>query len=528
MASSNSDGYGGGTSTGSTSDLALGDTSTAEGLVSTARGGRDEFDFGDDRAITNPPNWDALESQALYNSAVDNNDPGTADAMGQTWTNHGSELQRVADELYEAITELGGAWVGQAAGAAQGSLVGIANSSQVAGDAARTMGQRMSDQAAAAAEVKKLPPPSDFDFERDLQLAVLQGTPAAIDDFYAKWDEHNRVVKQQQAYLRAYTGSMTQVDGATPSFGPESLGLKPMAGHRSITRGVSGVLPGAGVGDGGPGLSEVRGRAGEVASSVHAQVTQHGGAAAHAGHAAAGTVDALKGQATAAGPLTGTGHAAVSTATSGPSAAGLGAAALGAGVGLAGARAISKSSRTSKQQQAAAAAEAEAAAAAAEEAEAEAEASAATEQAAAAHQSVAAQQAAATAAAAEALSSTAPSADPGTGAAMAESAQGAVSAAQQPVAAPAQQLGGVPGGPGGAPGGAPGGMGAMPPMGPMAPMGSGGAGAAAAGGGEAGGAAAAEDHAPAKFLIDPDPDDMFGADEAVTPTVIGAFDDDDE
>lgn len=540
MNSSTKDSYGGSSSGGdSGSDLELGDTKSSESLVNSARSGRDEFDFGDDRAITDTPNWASLDTTALYHSAVDNNDPGSADAMGQTWSNHGAELQRVADELYEAISELGGAWVGQAAGAAQGSLVGIANSSQIAGDAALVMGTRMSEQAMAAAEVKKMPPPSDFDPQTAWESALAAGPAAMALDFWPKYHQAENIKKQQEAYLAAYTKSMTDVDSATPSFGPESLGLKPMAGHQSVVHNVSGPLAPSGAADGGPGLSDARARVDAAASSVQAQAVEHAKGVAHAGgHAAAQVTQQVPGQATAAGPLSATGHAAVSTTSSGPSAAGIGAAALGAGVGLAGARALTKHSRAGRKpgaaptEQEAAAAEAAAQEAAAAQAAA-AEASSA--------EAAAAQQAVAGAGAVEAAISAMPTGEPVSGASVAASAEPAAgnvaSVAQHQAggsvaAAHGGPAGsGAPGVPGAGGAGAPSAaqlnaMGAMAP-GPMTPMGGGAAGLGA--GGEAGaGAGAAEEHAPASFLIAPDPDEFFGSDEAVTPTVIGAFDDDDE
>ena len=67
--------------------------------------------------------------------------------------------------------------------------------------------------------------------------------------------------------------------------------------------------------------------------------------------------------------------------------------------------------------------------------------------------------------------------------------------------------------------------GPVQPMGGTAGMGGGMAGAAGAGAGEA----EDKEHKAASYLIQPDPDDVFGPTEAVTSGVIGAdFEDDDE
>src|SRR5437879_1070000 len=116
------------------SPVPLGDNGEAAAIVQQARNSAGGFDYGSDRAIGSPPNWASQESAQLYRGATVNNDPASAEATGQTWQAHGDELHQAANDLYNAITELGNAWVGQGAGFAQGALVGIANSSQQAGD----------------------------------------------------------------------------------------------------------------------------------------------------------------------------------------------------------------------------------------------------------------------------------------------------------------------------------------------------------------------------------------------------------
>lgn len=315
----------------------LGDTSSSEAIVSQARSVKDAFHFGDDRVITNPPNWAAQSSTQLYNGAVNNNDPGFADAMGQTWTGHGKDLHDAADTLYEAITQLGGAWVGEAAGAAQGALIGVANASSTAGDAARAMGKRMSEQAAAAAEVKKMPPPKEFNFDKEIGR-MLAGHPAAMSsaDIKAEWDSANAVQAEQQAYMDAYTNSMSQVDGTTPSFGPESIGMKPMSGVNYGGGDGAGFRGSVGV-DGGPSLSGAQGGINAAAPGMNA------GAPGQAGPLAGQPGTAAPVSNLAHGPLSTSGTAAVSAASSGLGSAGaIGAAAIGAGAGIAGVRAVVK------------------------------------------------------------------------------------------------------------------------------------------------------------------------------------------
>ncbi|MFJ7211709.1 hypothetical protein [Amycolatopsis sp. NPDC098790] len=259
----------------------LGDNSTSQNIVDNARGSAGGFDMGSDRAIANPPNWNAQASQQLYEGAVNNNDPGTAEATGHAWSHHGSELKQASDHLYNAISELGNAWVGRGAAGAQGALVAIANSGSQASDAAHTMSDRLARQAAAAAEVKKMPAPKDYDPKQAMAAALAGGPAALIADQKAQADAANDVKAQQVAFFNAYTKAMSEVDSSTPSFGPESLGMKPTGSHNSVSfNGISSV------GSTGP-VQGLSGAGGAVFASSGSGFGGHGGAF-DAQHAAVG------------------------------------------------------------------------------------------------------------------------------------------------------------------------------------------------------------------------------------------------
>ncbi|KDN20257.1 hypothetical protein [Amycolatopsis rifamycinica] len=257
----------------------LGDNSASQNIVDNARGSAGGFDMGSDRAIANPPNWNAQESQQLYAGAVNNNDPGTAEATGQVWAHHGAELKQASDHLYNAISELGNAWVGRGAAGAQGALVAIANSGSQASDAAHTMSDRLAKQAAAAAEVKKMPAPRDFDPKQAMAAALAGGPAAMIADQKAQADAANDVKAQQVAFFNAYTQAMKEVDNSTPSFGPESLGMQPTASHNSVSFNAVNSVGSTGPVDG------LSGAGGAVFASGGSGFGGHGGAfgAQHAG-----------------------------------------------------------------------------------------------------------------------------------------------------------------------------------------------------------------------------------------------------
>lgn len=319
----------------------LGDNSAAQNIVESARGRSDGFDMGDDRAIANPPNWNAQASQQLYNGAVNNNDPGTAEATGHAWAHHGTELKQASDHLYNAIAELGNAWVGQGAAGAQGALVAIANSGSQASEAAHTMSDRLARQAAAAAEVKKMPAPKDYDPKQAMAAALAGGPAALIADQKAQADAANDVKAQQVAFFNAYTKAMSEVDSSTPSFGPESLGMKPTASHNSVSFNAVNTIGSAGPVE---GLSGAGGAvfaasgAGFGGNGGGAFDAQHAGLGPNAAHGGAFGHDAavLGGDApggTAAGTGSGTGAVAPGH---GPSGSGSPLSKIGMGLGIGG------------------------------------------------------------------------------------------------------------------------------------------------------------------------------------------------
>lgn len=448
----------------------LGDNASSQNIVDNARGTAGGFDMGSDRAIANPPNWNAQESQQLYAGAVNNNDPGTAEATGQAWSHHGTELKQASDHLYNAISELGNAWVGRGAAGAQGALVAIANSGSQASEAAHTMSDRLARQASAAAEVKKMPAPKDYDPKQSMAAALAGGPAALIADQKAQADAANDVKAQQVAFFNAYTKSMSEVDSSTPSFGPESLGMKPTGSHNSVSfggissvgstgpvQGLSGaggaVFASSGSGFGGPGGAFDAQHAGVGPNGVH------GAGAAGFGHdaAALGGDGSVPGAGTGANPGTGTstgaGHVGSGAGQPGGSnplskiGMGLGLGGAAGGLGALASRALGKGNRSGAK--------------------------------------------------AENETSLASADGQGQSAASAQAPQqGLVSSA------------GTIGGQQAPPPMNPGGMGGMAPHGAQGEQ--------------------DEEHTHASFLIEADPDAAFGANQATPPPVIGAWSEDDE
>lgn len=347
----------------------LGDNASSQNIVDSARGRSDGFDMGSDRAIANPPNWNAQDSQQLYDGAVNNNDPGTATSTGQVWTHHGNELKQASDHLYNAISELGNVWVGRGAAGAQGALVAIANSGSQASEAAHTMSDRLARQATAAEQVKKMPKPKDYDPKQAMAAALAGGPAALIADQKAQADAANDVKAQQVAFFNTYTQAMSEVDGSTPSFGPESLGMKPTGSHNSISfGGISSVgsagpvhgLSGAGgavFASSGSGFGGHGGAFDAQQSGVVGPNGVHGAGAGGFGQEAAalgsgGADGSVAGPGTAAGTSTGAGHVGSGAGQPGGSnplskiGMGLGLGGAAGGLGALASRALGKGNRS--------------------------------------------------------------------------------------------------------------------------------------------------------------------------------------
>nr|WP_183650968.1 hypothetical protein [Prauserella isguenensis] len=446
--------------TGPGDAVRLGGAGEVADIVSRARNRQDGFSFDSERAIADRPNWEAHESKQLYAFATVNNVPGSAEEIGSSWGRHGTTLQQVSEDLYATISELGTAWVGQASGAAQGALVGIANSSSQAAEAARAMGNRLSQQAAAAAELKKMPQPEEFDPASETANMLAMGPAAMVNDMKEKFDQARAVKAQQVQYLNTYTAAMSEVDNSTPSFGPESLGLKQSTNssgtHVSSVGGPGPVGSVGSAGVAGPmgggradGLSLHGGPAHQQAPNAPQQQPAPQAPQSPAAQAPAQGVSAAAGQAAAP----------ANSAAGGLGAVAGGAALAGGGAAVAG-RALSKGSKTSASEK---------------------------EQNAEGATTAQAQQAAQPAASVQQPQNTGM---PGAGGVIG----GREAAAMSPAATP---MGG--------------GMGGM------------GAAGAAAGNGQG-----EEEHTHASFLIEADPDDVFGANQATAPPVLGAWGPDDE
>ncbi|WP_197322239.1 hypothetical protein [Saccharomonospora sp. NB11] len=443
-----SPGYGYGVNTGPTDVRCVMRDEGAEvaDLVNRARSRSDGFQYGSDRAIGARPNWAARGSEQLYTYATVNNEPATAEELGQTWGNHGGELARIADDLYNAIKELGSAWVGQGAGAAQGALVGIANSSAQASEAAHTMRDRLAQQASAAAKLKTMPQPKEFDPAAQMGSLLAGGPAAMVIDMKRQHAEAQAVKAQQIMFLEAYTEELSQIDSTTPSFGPESLGLKPLGNGVAVearSLGASGTYSVSGVDSGAP-----YGSAGVPKAAVNTAVD------AYTNLSSAVSTE-THGVATGSASTTGSGQVPASAPTGGVNAgSALGAAAAGGAVGYAGLKAAKGLSgkRTGAKGEVATS---------------------------------------------DTVASTADRSG-----SVAPNAVGSGSAPAQGVATAAP----APGGPVGA---AP-----SPAAAAGAPMGMG-----------AGAGRKDEDkeHTHASFLIEPDPDETFGATEAAAPPVLGAW-----
>jgi hypothetical protein len=182
--------------------------------------------MGDDRAIGDTPNWDGFDTVELYDFATKNNSPTTADDLGRAFNTGGNSLADAANGLLDAVTALDGVWSGVAAESARKALAPLAQAAGLAGQTAQMMGVQMSQQSVAATEVRKLPPPEEFDHQQSLNAMVTGGPLAMQKDMKAQKDAADATKREQITYLNTYTSSLVNVDAQTPSFVPpkETIG----------------------------------------------------------------------------------------------------------------------------------------------------------------------------------------------------------------------------------------------------------------------------------------------------------------
>jgi hypothetical protein len=205
-----------------------------------------EVRMGDDRAIGDTPVWDSFSSTELHQMATVNNVPSTADDLGRAFNEGGNSLAEAANALFEAVNALDGAWKGVAADSAKSALAPLAKESGLAGQTAQMMGVQMSQQSVAASEVKKLPPPKEYDQQQSLNAMVAGGPAAMQADMKAQKDAADAVKREQISYLNAYTQAMSAVDAQTPSFVPPKERIGGGGGGNNNISGGSVVIPGTG------------------------------------------------------------------------------------------------------------------------------------------------------------------------------------------------------------------------------------------------------------------------------------------
>ena len=176
--------------------------------------------FGDDRVVV-PQNWESRTSTQLYEAATQKNQPTSADGLGRGFTDSGNRLAEAANRLLDAVTRLESAWEGDAADAARNALVPLARRTGQAGISAQFMGTAMSDQALAAATVRNMPEPQEFDRDAEMTKALANPNPVAgMADMQAKEQEAKAVKAEQVKYMNNYTTTMAEIDARTPTFVP--------------------------------------------------------------------------------------------------------------------------------------------------------------------------------------------------------------------------------------------------------------------------------------------------------------------
>jgi hypothetical protein len=152
-------------------------------------------------------------------------DPGQVGTMGDTWIEAGNAMTRFQSGVATAINNSEADWQGQAGNSARTFMAGVGNWVGNAGQSAQLAGTQTNVQASAAAEAKRaMPEPVDFDVaaaNRDLQsttnpVEMMQKYSNYMTQYNAQQEAHQQAARVLTTYDGSLAGSTTMPAFAKP------------------------------------------------------------------------------------------------------------------------------------------------------------------------------------------------------------------------------------------------------------------------------------------------------------------------
>jgi hypothetical protein len=180
-------------------------------------------------------NYPGISHEELYAMVNNDIDPGGVDAAGAAWNAVGTTLHGISDRLTGASASTEEAWTGSAAGAARAFTTGIAAWSASTGRGAVLSSNNLATQSEGASAAKSaVPPPVHYDMWGALQDLMTSPDPAAVaatirQNLLYQQELHQQAVDAVTRYDYTLTQSVTSMPAFAPppTFTPPSDSTRP-------------------------------------------------------------------------------------------------------------------------------------------------------------------------------------------------------------------------------------------------------------------------------------------------------------
>jgi hypothetical protein len=189
---------------------------------------------------------------ALYGMVNNGLDAGQVGSNSQSWNKISNSMVSISKTLNTATTSTESAWTGTAADTARGFHTGVSSWTGSASESAQLVSDNMYNQSQAAQSAKSaVPKPVPYSFTNELQDFFTAPNPAA------GWNTINdKLAAQQKAHqtaataVQSYDHSLAQSAGQMPAMSPPPT-FNPSAGGGPGGVGGTGGVGGIGGGSGG-------------------------------------------------------------------------------------------------------------------------------------------------------------------------------------------------------------------------------------------------------------------------------------
>lgn len=192
-------------------------------------------------------NFAGQDPHVLYDQ-VQNADPAQVSRVADSWNKIGEALDTVGDVLATGVARGAAGWTGAAAQSALGFHTRVAQWTAVAAQASHQAGDNVSMQSDAASNAKySMPKPINYGMPQ--ALADFAGNPLNIGEIQQKLDQAQQNGEQIRQIARQYDTSLVQASQRMPALGPTPTFGGPGSGSPTPPP----MLPPAGGGPGGAG-----------------------------------------------------------------------------------------------------------------------------------------------------------------------------------------------------------------------------------------------------------------------------------